>query len=73
MKLEAGKVYRLKDREVRGWRVADSGGWLWVCEDPNIRYGLRQGDPRFRSVATGEVMWLMSPENWLEEADDEGR
>jgi hypothetical protein len=71
MKLEKGRIYRLKADRVFGWRPAESGGWLWVCEDPNIRYGLRQGDPRFRSVATGETIWLIMPELWLEEAEDE--
>jgi len=66
MKLEVGKVYRLKEREVRGWRVVDGGGWLWVCVES-------RGDPSFKSIATGTTMSLMLPEHWLEEADDENR
>ncbi len=73
MKLEKGRVYRLKGGIAGAGRISDEGGWLWVCEDLNTRYGLRQGDPRFRSVATGKVIWLVWPERWLEEAEDENR
>jgi hypothetical protein len=68
MKLEKGGIYRLKEDSLAGWHVADEGGWLWVCEETKMGEG-----PRFRSVATGVTMGLMSPENWLEEAEDEGR
>ena len=72
MKLEKGRVYRLKEDSLTGWQVVDWGGWLWVCEEtPLLRDGLRIGDPRFRSVATGVTMGLMSPETWLEGAEDE--
>jgi hypothetical protein len=66
MKLKEGKVYRLKGVEVGGWRVVEAGGWLWVCVKS-------KGDSSFKSIATGITMSLMSPENWLEEADDENR
>jgi hypothetical protein len=68
MKLEKGRVYRLKGGIAGLGRVADEGGWLWVCEETKMGEG-----PRFRSVATGVTMGLMSPETWLEEAEDEGR
>jgi hypothetical protein len=72
MKLEKGRVYRQKNDSLADPHVADGGGWLWVCEETTLlRDGLRIADPRFRSVATGATMWLMSPETWLEEAEDE--
>jgi hypothetical protein len=74
MKLEKGRVYRLKGGQARGWLVGKSGGWLWICEEtPLLRDGLRIKDSLFRSVATGKAMWLMSPETWFEEAKDEDR
>jgi len=66
MKLEVGKVYRFKEAEVCNWRVARTEGWLWVC----VR---STGDSSFKSIATGATISLMSPEHWLEEADDENR
>jgi hypothetical protein len=68
MKLEVGRVYWLRGGLAGVGRVSHEGGWLWVCEETRMREG-----HRFRSVATGVTMWLMSPENWLEEADDEDR
>lgn len=63
MKLEKGRVYRLKEANF------SHDGWLWMFE-------MRDVDTdwyRFRSVATGLASDFHNPDYWFEEAEDEDR
>lgn len=62
MKLEKGKVYRLKEA------IYNTGdGWLWVFEPRDAGVGWSC----FRSVATGRTVDFRKPDFWFEEAEDE--
>jgi hypothetical protein len=63
MKLEKGRVYRLKEANF------SYDGWLWVFETQEIDTDWCC----FRSVATGLVLDFHNPDYWFEEAEDEGR
>jgi hypothetical protein len=61
MKLEKGRVYRLKEANFSG------DGWLWVFETRNVEADWYC----FRSVATGLSLDFHEPAYWFEEAEDE--
>ena len=63
MKLERGKVYRLREGNF------SDDGWLWMFET----HGVDTDWYCFRSVATGQFLEFNNPDYWFEEAEDEGR